>query len=105
MHDLRIKSNHHAKGRQADFTYPNTLPFIIGSGKRRNSSAEIDYLIESGQDIIPIEVKRGVQGGLKSMNIFIDGKKVKYGIKVSQHHFDILDKIKSVPLFAIEKII
>ena len=80
-------------------------PLHYWQREKRNSSAEIDYLIESGQDIIPIEVKSGAQGGLKSINIFMKEKKVRYGIKVSQQSFDDRGKIKSVPLYAVEKLI
>ncbi len=37
----------------------------------KSSSAEIDYVISNGSDIIPIEVKAGKTGRLKSLHQFI----------------------------------
>lgn len=33
----------------------------------KNSLAEIDYLLPSHLNILPIEVKAGIQGGMKSL--------------------------------------
>ena len=46
------------------------------------SSAEVDYLISIGSDIIPIEVKSGTTGKLRSMKIFQEEKDSPYGIKI-----------------------
>ena len=49
--------------------------------EQRNSEAEIDYLIQSGNQIIPIEVKAGKTGTLKSLQIFVTEKKLTKAIR------------------------
>jgi hypothetical protein len=41
------------------------------SREARSSSAEVDYLIVAGQRIIPVEVKSGAAGKLKSLHILL----------------------------------
>ncbi|MCK5525184.1 MAG: ATP-binding protein [Thiomargarita sp.] len=43
--------------------------------EKKSSSAELDYVISLGQQIIPIEVKAGKTGQLKSLHLFMKEKK------------------------------
>ena len=62
-------------------------PYFIESNiyywmrEKRNSAAEIDYVIQSGNQIIPIEVKAGKTGTLKSLQIYVTEKKLKKAIR------------------------
>jgi uncharacterized protein len=40
--------------------------------EERNSKAEVDFLIASGSRVLPIEIKSGSSGTLKSLNLFLD---------------------------------
>jgi predicted AAA+ superfamily ATPase len=68
------------------------------------SLAEVDYVIQIGNNIIPIEVKAGTTGTLKSLTNFINEKKVPFGIRISQHELSYHEKILSVPFYLIEQI-
>lgn len=69
--------------------------------KKRNSSAEIDYLIQRGDQIIPIEVKSGHGTTLKSLHIFLESHpKSNFAIRFSSLNYSILDKLDSRPLYA-----
>jgi len=63
------------------------LPFYIEptlhywSRELANSSAEIDYLIQNNQQLIPIEVKSGVEGKLRSLHQFMSEKPWKLAIR------------------------
>ncbi len=46
-----------------------------------SSSAEIDYLIQDNQQLIPIEVKAGVEGKLRSLHQFMSEKPWKLAIR------------------------
>ena len=46
-----------------------------------SSSAEIDYLIQDNQRLIPIEVKAGVEGKLRSLHQFMSEKPWKLAIR------------------------
>lgn len=49
--------------------------------EKPNSSAEIDYLTSVKSRIIPIEVKSGAGGSIKSLQIFLKEKNLNFGIR------------------------
>ncbi len=53
----------------------------------KNSQAEIDYVDNIGRDIIPIEVKAGQKGGMKSLWIFMREKKLGRAVRCSLENF------------------
>jgi len=59
-----------------------------------SSSAEIDYLIQDNQRLIPIEVKSGVEGKLRSLHQFMSEKPWKFAIRFYAGSFQ-RDYIKS----------
>ena len=61
--------------------------------QEKNSSAEIDYVISPLGKILPVEVKSGVQGGMKSLWMFLDDKKLKYAVRSSLENFGLLNRI------------
>ena len=70
----------------------------------RNSNAEVDYLIVKGNNIVPLEVKSGSRGAMQSMNLFIQAKGSKKGIRISQENFSKYNNIEVFPLYAISNI-
>ena len=70
--------------------------------KAKNSSAEVDYLIEQEGRVIPLEIKSGPIGHMRSLHMFIDKYQSRFGVKISQARFNKGDKILSLPLYAIE---
>lgn len=51
--------------------------------QKRNSSAEVDYIISVGQKILPVEVKAGKSGTLKSLHLFLREKKCDLGVRLN----------------------
>jgi uncharacterized protein len=73
--------------------------------EKRGASAEIDYLFEKTDDVIPIEVKAGKSTRLKSLEIYLKEKKnVKYGIHFSQLNSGEKKNIKRIPLYLAGKL-
>lgn len=69
--------------------------------KEKNSAAEIDYLIQRGDQIIPIEVKSGHGNTLRRLHIFLDTHtKSHFGIRFSSLNYSITNKLDSRPLYA-----
>ena len=66
-------------------------------------TAEVDYVIQKGSSIIPIEVKARTQGGMKSLWAFLEKGTSAYGIRTSLENFAEMDKIQIYPLYAICK--
>ena len=70
----------------------------------KNASAEIDYLIEIGKQIIPVEVKASHRGRLKSLRYFMDKYKAPLGIRISANPLSFEEGILSVPFYAVSEI-
>ena len=71
----------------------------------KNSNAEVDYLIQQRENIIPVEVKARCKGGMKSLRLFMEEKKSPYAYRISSENFSEYDNIKVFPLYAISHII
>ena len=80
--------------------------------KANGAQSEIDFLTSSNQKIVPIEVKSGIQGGMKSLWLFMREKKLNKGIRVSLENFgkfnhtdtrdnDAIREVRICPLYAI----
>lgn len=67
-----------------------------------NSGAEVDFLLNVGGNIIPIEVKSGNNTHSKSLNAFISRYKPPYAIRFSTKNFGFENGIKSLPLYAVD---
>ncbi len=63
--------------------------------EKKESSAEVDFVYQSKQYLIPIEVKSGEQGRLRSLHQFIDRCPHHYGIRLLQNNYSI-EKVKTV---------
>ena len=47
------------------------------------SNTEIDYIIQHGHTIIPIEVKAGATGSLKSLHVYMGLKKLPIALRIN----------------------
>ncbi len=78
--------------------------------EERTSSAEIDYLIQINENVIPIEVKSGSGSALQSMKLFLETHPHSpHGIKVAPSNYAVAGsiagkKIHSYPLYAVAKL-
>ena len=73
--------------------------------EKKDSQAEVDFVVQKGYDIIPIEVKAGTRGSMQSLRIFMQEKHSAYGVRTSQENFAQYDNIKVYPLYAISNLI
>lgn len=72
--------------------------------EEKNSQAEVDYLYVHDGQIIPLEVKAGKVGRLKSLKIFMQEKQAKLGIRVSALPLSYESDILSVPFYMISEL-
>ena len=70
----------------------------------QNSQAEVDYVIQSGNEIYPIEVKSGTKGSMQSMYLFMKEKKIMLGYRLSFENFSNMDSVKIMPVYAAGKL-
>lgn len=70
---------------------------------QRGSIAEIDYLtLNKNREIVPIEVKAGKSGALKSLHLFLqEHPHSPYGIRYSMNNYSVNEKLHSYPLYAV----
>lgn len=59
----------------------------------KNATAEIDYLLSRDMQVLPFEVKAGVQGGMKSLWDFMREKKLDQAVRCSLENFGKFDYI------------
>ena len=70
----------------------------------KSSQAEIDFVVQLNNNIVPIEVKASKQGSMQSMFVFLKEKQLDFGIRTSLENFSKYDNIKVFPLYAIKNI-
>jgi len=69
----------------------------------KSSNAEIDFVTIKDQQIVPVEVKAGATGHLRSMQLFLEShQNSSYGVKVSENLFSKHGNIVEIPLYGIE---
>ena len=84
--------------------------------EKSQSSAEIDYLIQFNNEVLPIEVKSGKTGTLKSLHLFMQQKKLKQAVRFSTNT-PVIEQVKtslagpeynysmiSLPLYLVEQL-
>lgn len=64
------------------------------------ATAEVDFVIQRGGEIIPIEVKSADNTRAKSLNEYIKRYQPAYAVKLSTKNFGFADGKKTVPLYA-----
>ena len=68
---------------------------------KKNSTAEVDYLIQRTDQIVPIEVKSGHGSTLRSLHMFLESHpKSELAIRFSSLNYSILEKLDSRPLYS-----
>lgn len=81
---------------------PNLPPALYyWHREAKSSNAEVDYVLQKGDDIVPLEVKSDSKGSMQSMNLFLKERSLPYGIRISTENFSAYDAIQVVPLYAV----
>lgn len=72
----------------------------------KNASSEVDYILSYNMQIVPLEIKAGIGGKMKSLRYFMEKKQIKYAIRSSLENFSRLDNegIDIIPLYALSNL-
>lgn len=70
----------------------------------RGTQAEIDYVVVKNMKVVPLEVKAGTKGSMKSLHQFMIDKNLDYGIRSSLENFGKVDKVDIIPLYALSSL-
>jgi predicted AAA+ superfamily ATPase len=65
-----------------------------------NGTAELDFVLQKGSEIIGIEVKKRLHVRSRSLPIFVKAYTPAYCIRLSSKNFGETDGLKSIPLYA-----
>jgi len=65
------------------------------------SDAEVDFVIQQGQEIIPIEVKSGLNRNMKSLRAYADKYQPRFIFRCSPRNFIRNDDFVNIPLYGI----
>ena len=63
--------------------------------------AELDFMIQKGMQVVPIEVKTSIHTKARSLDVFMKKYNSKFAIRISEKNFGYENNIKSVPLYAV----
>jgi predicted AAA+ superfamily ATPase len=69
----------------------------------KSSNAEVDYVVQQNQNIIPIEVKSGKKGSMQSLFLFLGEKKAPFGVRFSLENYATYENIRVIPLYAVSE--
>ena len=59
--------------------------------EKKTSSAEVDYVIAMGSSVVPMEVKAGKGGTLKSLHLFLRERRRSLGVRLNAEPPSLLD--------------
>jgi predicted AAA+ superfamily ATPase len=68
---------------------------------KNENTAELDFVVQIAEEVIPIEVKKGKRTKSTSLNMFMKQYKSRYAIRISGKNFGLENQIRSVPLYAV----
>ncbi len=69
-----------------------------------DSSAEVDFVIAVDSKVVPIEVKAGKTGRLRSLQQFMTRKKAPLGVRISERPLSLEKGVLSLPFYLIEQL-
>ena len=72
--------------------------------EKKGADAEIDYVLEINGQVVPVEVKAGKTGRLRSMRQFMEEKASPVGVRISQAPLSKGTGILSIPLYMVSEI-
>ncbi|MCL1969432.1 MAG: AAA family ATPase [Bacteroidetes bacterium] len=72
--------------------------------EKSQSTAQIDFIVQKQDKIIPIEVKAGTQGAMQSLRLFMKEKGITKGVRTSLENFAQYENIDVYPIYAISNI-
>lgn len=72
--------------------------------RETKNSAEVDYLTTVGSHIIPIEVKAGAIGALRSLKRLMEEKNIRLGVRISEVPLGLYENVLSIPFYLISEL-
>jgi predicted AAA+ superfamily ATPase len=86
---------------------PANIPLSLYYWQREKegSNAEVDYIIQQSENIVPVEIKANTKGSMQSMFQFLAERGSPYGIRSSMENYGNCGNIRIYPLYAVSQIV
>jgi len=68
---------------------------------RKDSTSEIDFLIQGNSEIIPVEVKSAKRTKSQSLKVYMQEYKPKHAVRASLKNYGVVENLVSIPLYLI----
>ena len=78
----------------------SNMPLFYWSRERGN--AEVDFVIQNGENILPVEVKAETNLQAKSLKVYYEKYEPKIAVRTSMADYERQDWLMSIPLYAVE---
>ena len=69
-----------------------------------SANAEVDYVVQQGADLLPVEIKASGKGSMQSLRQFLKVKNKPFGYRFSLENFSEYEDVKSMPLYAVSSL-
>lgn len=103
---ILLKSDYQFKGPLTENYCLQQLRDIFDTAPKyyvQGPNREIDFLLQNGMDIIPVEVKAGDAVNSRSFKRYIDDNKPQYAVRYSTLGYKKQENIINVPLYLVRK--
>jgi predicted AAA+ superfamily ATPase len=70
----------------------------------KSGQAEVDYIIQKNESVLPIEVKAGTKGQMQSLFLFMQERGLQRGLRVSLENFSQYHNIQVLPMYAVSRV-
>lgn len=84
----------HLMYQQQSFEEPELFYWVR---EKKTSIAEVDYLLSIGTNIVPVEVKAGKSGTLKSLQVFLCEKERDIGLRFNSDLPSLMNTMTNIP--------
>ena len=103
---ILLKSNYQFKGQLAENYVLQQLngQFAISPRYYAGKDFEVDFLLQNGTEIIPVEVKAGEDKSAPSFKKYIEMRKPEHALRISRRGLRVDGQITNVPLYLAGKI-
>ena len=69
-----------------------------------NSSGEVDFVLQHGGNVIPLEVKAEENLQAKRLKHFVAGNELPFGVRTSMSDYRRQEKLINLPLYALSQL-
>jgi len=66
--------------------------------QNKNSNAEVDYVMQVSDRVVPVEVKAGATGRLRSLQMMVQEKKLSLAVRVSSQPMLLSELVTALPV-------